>query len=170
MGAAPVTMTRTRPPRDSCSQKGEVCLRSPTSCFCFNVYLFRLKLYLHFMEDEFVPYAVVPDDAFLHLSVFPVHGEVQQPFLERRFGSALNLSDTETLGLMFKAESERKEGAVVSRHKITNFVVDAVEESRHDWENGGLQSFHVIWQQSDVTLEESHPRSSTVQHRLDKKS
>lgn len=43
------------------------------------------------MEDEFVPYAVVPDDALPHFSVFPVHGKVQQPFLKRRFGSILNL-------------------------------------------------------------------------------
>lgn len=50
--------------------------------------------------------------------------------------------------------------------QITNFVIDAVEESRHDWKNGGLQGFHVIWQQSDVTLEESHPGSHAVDHRL----
>lgn len=52
------------------------------------------------------------------------------------------------------------------RTQLTNLVIDAVEESRHDWENGGLQSFHVIWQQSDVTLEESHPGSGSVHHRL----
>lgn len=47
--------------------------------------------YLHFVEDEFVPQAVVPDDTFLHLSVLPVHGKVQQPLLERGIGAALNL-------------------------------------------------------------------------------
>lgn len=52
------------------------------------------ELYLHFVEDEFVPYAVLPDDTLLHFSVFPVHSEVQQPFLEWCFGSALNLVTT----------------------------------------------------------------------------
>lgn len=48
----------------------------------------------------------------------------------------------------------------------TNFVIDTVEEARNYWENGGLQGFHVIWQQSDVTLEESHSGPSTVHHCL----
>lgn len=47
--------------------------------------------HLDFVEDEFVPQAVVPDDAFLHLGVLPVHGKVQQPLLEGGFGAALNL-------------------------------------------------------------------------------
>lgn len=47
-----------------------------------------------------------------------------------------------------------------------HFVIDTVEESRHDRENGGLQGLHVIWQQPDVTLEESHPGTSAVYHRL----
>ena len=47
--------------------------------------------YLHFIEDEFVPQAVVPDDAFLHLCVLPVHSKVQEPLLKRGFGATLNL-------------------------------------------------------------------------------
>lgn len=50
--------------------------------------------------------------------------------------------------------------------QITNFVVDTVEKSWNHWENGGLQGFHVIWQQSDVTLEESHLGPGAVHHRL----
>lgn len=46
---------------------------------------------LDFVEDEFVPQAVVPDDALPHFSVLPLHSEAQQPFLERRFGATLNL-------------------------------------------------------------------------------
>lgn len=46
---------------------------------------------LDFVEDEFVPQAVVPDDAFLHLCVLPVHSKVQQPLLEGGLGAALNL-------------------------------------------------------------------------------
>ena len=57
------------------------------------------EVYLHFVEDEFVPYAVVPDDAVLHLSELPLHGEVQQPFLKGRLGSTLNL---EVLGSCLK--------------------------------------------------------------------
>ncbi len=49
---------------------------------------------------------------------------------------------------------------------MTNFVIDTVKKSRHHWENGGLQGFHVIWQQSDVTLEESHLSPGTIQHCL----
>lgn len=51
----------------------------------------RAEGYLHFVEDEFVPQAVAPDDAVLHLGVLPVHGKVQQPLLERGRGAALNL-------------------------------------------------------------------------------
>lgn len=58
------------------------------------VHLLEQELYLHFVEDEFVPYAVLPDDTLLHFSVFPVHSKVQQPFLEGCFGSALNLVTT----------------------------------------------------------------------------
>lgn len=46
---------------------------------------------LDFVEDEFVPQAVAPDDALPHFSELPLHSEVQQPFLERRFGATLNL-------------------------------------------------------------------------------
>ena len=49
---------------------------------------------------------------------------------------------------------------------MTNLVIDAVEKPRHDGENGGLQGFHVIWQQPDVALEESHPSPGTIDHRL----
>lgn len=87
MGAAPVTITRTRPPRDSYRRgrgKGDI---EPITCCA----VFQAEGYLHFVEDEFVPQAVVPDDAFLHLSVLPVHGKVQQPLLEGGCGAALNL-------------------------------------------------------------------------------
>jgi len=50
--------------------------------------------------------------------------------------------------------------------QMTNLVIDAVEKPRHDGENGGLQGFHVIWQQPDVALEESHPSPGTIDHRL----
>lgn len=88
MGAAPVTITRTRPPRDSYRRgRGKVC-PEPINfrCSCS-----RAEGYLHFVEDEFVPQAVVPDDAILHLRELSVHGEVQQPLLERGCGAALNL-------------------------------------------------------------------------------
>lgn len=49
---------------------------------------------------------------------------------------------------------------------MTNFVIDSVEKPGNYWENGGLQGFHVIWQQSDVTLEESHLSPSTIHHCL----
>lgn len=48
----------------------------------------------------------------------------------------------------------------------TNFVVDAVEEPRHHGEDGGLKGLHVVRQESDVTLEKSHPAASPVYHRL----
>lgn len=64
--------------------------------------------------------------------------------------------------LMFKAEKGGWDRNVVS----TNFVIDTVEKPRNDWENGGLQGFHVIWQQPDVTLEESHLTPSTIHHCL----
>lgn len=74
-----------------------------------NLHSFGRKRYLDFVEDEFVPHAVFPDDAVPHFGVFPVHGEVQQPLLERRFGPALNLVTGLVLSekleaLMFKAE------------------------------------------------------------------
>lgn len=87
MGAAPVTMTRTRPPKDSCRQQGHVRERLRTTAGS------RQNPYLHFVEDQFVPDAVLPDDALPHFSVLPVHSEVQQPFLEGRARPALNLSD-----------------------------------------------------------------------------
>lgn len=49
---------------------------------------------------------------------------------------------------------------------MTNFVIDTVEKSRHYGENCRLQGFHIIWQQSDVTLEESHLGPNTIHHRL----
>ena len=39
----------------------------------------------------------------------------------------------------------------------TYFVVDSVEESRHDGQNGWLQHRHVLHQQLDVTAEEADP-------------
>lgn len=51
----------------------------------------RVEGYLHFVEDELVPQAVVPDHTFLHLGVLPVHGKLQQPLLERGLGAALDL-------------------------------------------------------------------------------
>lgn len=59
-----------------------------------SLHLSEQELYLHFVEDEFVPHAVLPDDTLPHFSVFPVHSKVQQPFLERCFGAALNLVTT----------------------------------------------------------------------------
>lgn len=53
--------------------------------------MLRQIRHLHSVEEEFVPDAVLPDDALLHLGVLPLHGEVQQPFFERRRGSALDL-------------------------------------------------------------------------------
>lgn len=116
------------------------------------------------MEDELVPDAVGPDDAVLHFSIFPVHSKVQQPFLERRSGATLNLQ-TGLLKPWIQAAGCLTGGRGIWR-QITYFVVDAVEKSRHHWENGWLQEFHVIWQQSDVTLEESNAGSSAVHHGL----
>lgn len=48
----------------------------------------------------------------------------------------------------------------------TNFVVDAVEEPRDHGEDGGLKGLHVVWQESDVTLEKSHSATSPIYHRL----
>lgn len=94
MGAAPVTMTRTRPPRDSYSQdlKNTSALRSLQKQEV-GICWIRTGGFqdLDFVEDEFVPQAVAPDDALPHFSELPLHSEVQQPFLERRFGATLNL-------------------------------------------------------------------------------
>lgn len=91
IGAAPVTITRTRPPRDAYRREGvgwgKVYIEQITSWAVFP----GADQHLDFVEDEFVPQAVVPDDAFLHLGVLPVHGKVQQPLLEGAFGAALNL-------------------------------------------------------------------------------
>lgn len=68
--------------------------------------------YLDFVEDEFVPQAVVPDDAFLHLGILPVHGKVQQPLLEGGFGSALDLfgrSSEGRVGWTFRAWGETRD-------------------------------------------------------------
>lgn len=121
--------------------------------------------YLHFVEDEFVPQAVVPDDAFLHLSVLPVHGKVQQPLLEGGCGAALNLRGGgptwESAGGLKQRESERER-----ERRPTHPVVDAVQEPRHHGEDGGLKGFHVVRQESDVALEEAHPAAGAVDHRL----
>lgn len=94
MGAAPVTMTRTRPPRDSYGQdlKNTSALRSLQKQEV-GICWIRTGGFqdLDFVEDEFVPQAVAPDDALPHFSELPLHSEVQQPFLERRFGATLNL-------------------------------------------------------------------------------
>lgn len=91
MGAAPVTITRTRPPRDAYGRErvggGKVYIEQITSWAVFP----GVDQHLDFVEDEFVPQAVFPDDAFLHLGVLPVHGKVQQPLLEGAFGTTLNL-------------------------------------------------------------------------------
>lgn len=90
IGAAPVTITRTRPPRDAYRGEevgGKVYIEQVTSW----AVLPGADQNLDFVEDEFVPQAVVPDDAFLHLGVLPVHGKVQQPLLEGGLGAALNL-------------------------------------------------------------------------------
>jgi len=61
--------------------------------------------YLHFVEDELVPQAVVPDDALLHFSKLSLHGKVQQPFLERSFGPTVNLVTSSVTA--FKMRNDR---------------------------------------------------------------
>ena len=50
--------------------------------------------HLHFVEEEPVPDAGVPDDALLHLSILPLHSKVQQPLLKGGVGSTLDLQET----------------------------------------------------------------------------
>lgn len=90
MGAAPVTMTRTCPPRDACRQTATV--KDLSMMVCVNRFKTQ-TLYLDFVEDEFVPQAVLPDDAFSDLGVFPLDGKVQEPFLESRRCTALDLQE-----------------------------------------------------------------------------
>lgn len=62
--------------------------------------------------------------------------------------------------LMFERESGQK------HHTIQYLVIYAIEKTWDDWENCGLQGFHVIRKQFDVTLEEAYPSTHTVQHCL----
>lgn len=61
--------------------------------------------YLDFVEDKFVPDAVLPDDPIPHFSIFPFHSEIEQPLLEGRLSSTLHL----VIGyLMTPHEAEEK--------------------------------------------------------------
>lgn len=110
MGAAPVIMSRTRPPRLACrGQQATLALpqhneqrinnvHTGTLRYCgswANAMIFRDTLtrwalkYLDFPEDESIPDAVPPHDAPQHLDLFPPEGQVQQPALQR----AVSLSE-----------------------------------------------------------------------------
>lgn len=96
MGAAPVTITLTRPPRDSC-RKYVRCFQNHSSQEHHSSSIHSKTLptslwgYLHFVKDEFVPYAVIPDNALVDLCTFPLNGKVQKPFLKWSLGPTLNL-------------------------------------------------------------------------------
>lgn len=90
-GAAPVMMSLTRPPRLACAWE----------TFYFYIFLLnkwkkyasveqtkktRVLVYLHFLEDEFVPQAVRSDHAAFKLRLLPSESKIEQPFLQRRVG------------------------------------------------------------------------------------
>ena len=52
--------------------------------------------YLYFVEDQFIPQAVVSNDATAKLSFLPLGGEVQQPSLQRGICLSKNLMSQET--------------------------------------------------------------------------
>jgi len=54
------------------------------------------------VKNEFVPYAVIPDNALLDLCKFPLNGKVQKPFLKWSRGPTLNLRRQQ------KVDSERR--------------------------------------------------------------
>lgn len=48
----------------------------------------------------------------------------------------------------------------------SHLIVHAIEQTRHNRENGGSQGLHVIGKETDVPLVEPDPSSMAVHHRL----
>lgn len=99
MGAAPVTITLTRPPRDSCRRQLKTFQNHSSQEHHFSPINKKnlpsgLLGYLHFVKDEFVPYAVIPDNSLLDLCTFLLNGKVQKPFLKWSLGPTLDLEDS----------------------------------------------------------------------------
>lgn len=53
-----------------------------------------------------------------------------------------------------------------TKRTLQYLVIYTIEKTWNDWENCGLQGFHVISKQFDVSLEEANPATHTIQHCL----
>lgn len=121
---------------------------------------------LHFFEDEFVPYAVLSDQSSFKLRLLSTEGKIQEPFFQRSVGLTEHLvrirvdrggdKNKQTL------HSKVKNYWVIFSfffHKWTNLVKHAVEQTRNHREDCGPQSFQVIHQKFDVSLEKADSAS-----------
>lgn len=48
--------------------------------------------------------------------------------------------------------------------ELADLVIHAVEQSRHHWEEGGLECFNVVHEEGDIPLVEAHP-GPVAEHR-----
>lgn len=123
---------------------------------------------LHFFEDEFVPYAVLSDQSSFKLRLLPTEGKIQEPFFQRSVGLTEHLvrvrvdrggdKNKQTLHLSQKFDWLLSY-IFLFFHKWTNLVKHAVEQTRNHREDCGPQSFQVIHQKFDVSLEKADSAS-----------
>lgn len=52
----------------------------------------------------------------------------------------------------------------------SHLVIHAVQEPRHHWKYGGLESLHVVRKQTDIALEKANPPAVADDHRLEIKN
>lgn len=146
------------------SHKGFFKLKVLTLLIKFTILTICREPNLHFFEDEFVPYAVLSDQTGFKLRLLPTEGKVQQPFFQRSVGLTEHL-----VRVGMEGESIEKTGNwVKDRPTVVLFplffertdpVEHAVEQTRDHREDCGLQSFQVVHQKFDVSLEKADSSS-----------